>query len=213
MFLPHDLIYLTSLSRLVNLKEIPFWAIKNLKKNPYVVVRRGIQKNDQIPIGIRDYKRSYRYGGKLDLKGSKKSFKIITPYQLVQEKAWNSLSKKRRSLPALLAIPKIASILKNYQWGIGGSCEFEITSGQIMVKPKSDLDILIKDNFFTHEQAQKLLKEINQFGVHVDVQIVSNENGFSLEEYVQQRDLNILVKTAYGPILSKNPFWSIKNIF
>ncbi|WP_227743789.1 phosphoribosyl-dephospho-CoA transferase MdcG domain-containing protein [Lactobacillus helveticus] len=116
---------------------------------------------------------------------------------------------------AFQGLIKIAPLLTDYQWGISGSLAYEMATGVKIVKesPKhtSDLDLIMPNlPKMNVAEAKKFLAKLNQFGTHADVQVVYGENGFSLEEYALGRDQQILIKTATGSILSKNPWQAIK---
>ena len=71
----------------------------------------------------------------------------------------------------------------------------------------SDLDLVWQaENPLSQNEAKELLKKLNQFGVHADLQVIQGGNGFSLEEYSQSKS-TIMMKTLTGPILVKDP-WS-----
>lgn len=53
---------------------------------------------------------------------------------------------------------------------------------------------------------KRLWDFLNQFSAHADVQLVSQTRGFSLEEFVQQKGKQVLIKSENGPFISKNPW-------
>lgn len=132
--------------------------------------------------------------------------KIITPYQLVQNKMWEKVAPTRKKLPAINALPVVNKILDGYNWGISGSVGFELATQTYSAKTTSDLDLVWKPTHsITKEAAQNLLKELNQYGVHTDLQVIQDKNGFSLEEYANSSS-TIMMKTLKNPILVKNPW-------
>jgi Phosphoribosyl-dephospho-CoA transferase MdcG. len=141
---------------------------------------------------------------------SQKNIKrIITPYDLVQGQAWKDVPDKRRALPAIKALPEIAEILKDYQWGISGSVGFELATKTNTAKMTSDLDLIWKPtNSLSKHVAQALLMSLNKFGVHADLQVMEGNNGFSLEEYANANS-TVMMKTLSGPILVQDP-WNIE---
>lgn len=116
----------------------------------------------------------------------------------------------RKELPVFQALREVFPILQEYQWEIGGSCGYELVTGVPMVNLNSDLDIIVK-NFpvISLSEARDLLFKLNQFKVHIDMQVTDGQNGFSLEEYANDRSQTTLIKTVNGPELTKNPWLAI----
>ncbi|AVK62098.1 malonate decarboxylase holo-ACP synthase [Lactobacillus sp. CBA3605] len=205
---PHTIIRLVAPTDFEGSVPIPSWVPAALQQMPVVVVRRGPQLNG-IPVGVRGPQRNQRWAGWL--KGPINMAQQISPEQLVTTKAWQMITPNRQQLPVFQALPAIASIM-SLPWGLGGSAGFELATGQAAVKPTSDLDLIMPAQHpLTVSAAQQLLQALNQFGVHVDVQLVAGQNGFSLEEYAQQRTTTVLLKTAQGPQLVTNPWQAVKN--
>lgn len=185
------------------------WVIDSLTKVPLVIVRRGNIVDGKVPVGVRGVKREQRFAGYISIK-IVAAENLITPDALIHG-TWDVLSKSRQELPAIKALPKIVPIMKEYKWGIGGSVGFELASRQATAKNSSDLDlILYEKKHLSREVASVLLKKLNQFGVHADLQVVHGQKGFSLEEFVNNTSKTILVKTANGPKLSRDPWVEIE---
>jgi len=88
---------------------------------------------------------------------------------------------------------------------------YEMATGIEMVHQTSDIDIIAwKVKPMSIKQAQLLLKQLNQFNVHADMQVVNRDRGFALEEYAMNRDAQILIKTNAGPQLSADPWHYIE---
>ncbi|ALB29282.1 malonate decarboxylase holo-ACP synthase [Companilactobacillus heilongjiangensis] len=206
--LPHSLVKIDPEEFFSDEKK-PEWVVDSLIKVPLVIVRRGNVIDGKVPVGVRGVKREQRFAGYIPIK-SVVSENIITPDSLIHD-SWDVFSKSRRELPAINALPKIVPILKEYKWGIGGSVGFELASRQATANSSSDLDlILYEKNRLSREEASALLKQLNQFGVHADLQVVHGQKGFSLEEFVNDTSETILVKTANGPKLSRDPWTEIE---
>ena len=199
---PHDLLKISSINDLIT-DGLPKWAQDIFPDSLTVVVRRSEIVDGKIPVGIRGIKREQRFAAFVldsDVK------EVITPYQLVSEKAWQNISDERKMLPAVKALPAVAKILQEYKWGISGSVGFELATKTNSAKMTSDLDLVWKPNgLISREGARNLLKKLNQFGVHADLQVIQGNNGFSLEEYSQSKS-TIMMKTLSDPILVKDPW-------
>lgn len=204
---PHDLLKLNDFNAFKT-PQLPDWALIKLKKYQTVVVTRNqINNKDFLSVGVRGFERNQRLGGIIAIKNIKE---VITPYQLITDTYLTSLVNERIKLPVFKAIKYIKPILdKRVTWGIGGSAGYELATHDPMVKPTSDIDIILKmkcNQSLSYQMAINLLTRVNQFNVHVDIQVVYKYRGFSLEEYVQQRAKNILIKSEKGPFLSSNPW-------
>lgn len=211
-FLPHDLLVFANQADFLTEKNLPDWAQVSLDKAQITVVRRGRIKNKMIPVGVRGYERNERLAGYLSVD---KVIKHYHPWDFIENKSWQNLPLARQELPAFQALIKIIPYLKDYHWGISGSLAYEMATGVIMVKNSlghsSDLDIIMEESRkLSPEEARRLLEKLNQFGVHADVQVVHGQNGFALEEYAQNFDKQVLVKTADGPRLSRDPWQDIQ---
>lgn len=205
---PHDLLTFNSIRDLTLIENpLPKWAKDSLSKAKIVVVRRGIM-NDNIPVGVRGPAKSQRFAAYLRLSSIKSQYH---PNYFIEHKSWKKLPARRQKLPAFQALVKIIPLLKKYHWGVGGSLAYEMATGLEAVhnneKHSSDIDLLIYNPpKIVLTEARKILLELNNFGVHADVQVVNRQNGFSLEEYAANRSSKILVKTVNGPVLTENPW-------
>lgn len=199
---PHDLLQIASLKELFG-NDLPVWATAVFPQSLTVVVRRSPILNNQIPVSIRGQKREQRFATYINRTAIQK---IITPYDLVKNKVWNDLSEDRKELPAIMALPEVAKILQTYHWGVSGSVGFELATKVKTAKLSSDLDLVWQpDTSLSKNEAKFLLKKLNQFGVHVDLQVIRGNNGFSLEEYANSKS-TIMVKTLRDPILVNDPW-------
>ena len=198
---PHDLLKIDSISALS--EELPSWANSIFPTSLTVVVRRSPMRAGRIPVGVRGMKREHRFATYVD---PKDVLKVTTPYELVERKAWKKTIPERQILPAIKALPKINEVLHNYHWGISGSVGFELATGTRAAKMTSDLDLVwLPEHSINKNEASSLLKELNQFGIHADLQVIQGNNGFSLEEYANSTS-TIMMKTLEDPILVKDPW-------
>lgn len=210
--LPHDLLTFANADDFITENPLPDWAKDSLRQARIAVVRRGEIKNDLIPVGLRGYERNQRLAGFIN---KSKIIKQYHPWYFIEHQSWRKLPIERQNLPAFQALKKVTPLLKDYQWGISGSLAYEMATGVVMVKNSpahsSDLDIIMTDKVkLSRQKASDLLKKLNQFGTHADVQIIHGQNGFALEEYAQNRDAQIMIKTATGPTLAKDPWEAIR---
>lgn len=201
--MPHTLIKLKDPTLLLTADPLPVWTEKMLNLTSYVIVRRGEQQ-DRIPVGIRGFQKSQRFGTWID---PDNWLAAVTPQQALQYLP--KLSSTRRQLKPFQTLDAITPLLKTYDWGVGGSLAYELVTGIEMARPDSDVDVIMtlpKQQMTPHE-AQHLIADLRTImGAHADIQMVQGQYGFSLEEYAAQRTTEILVKTNAGPILSQDPW-------
>lgn len=206
---PHDLLTFNKISDLVlGENPLPEWAKDSLAKAKIVVVRRGEIDNNLIPVGIRGFQRNERLACFLK---KEQVVNCYSPDYFIKKQLWKELPPARQNLPQFQALIKMVPLLKEFKWGIGGSVAYEMASGMKIVKNNSehisDLDVILSaTKEISVSQARELLRKINLYGVHADVQVVHGQKGFSLEEYAAGRNKKVLIKTATGPILVENPW-------
>lgn len=187
---------------------LPEWAKDSLSKAKIVVVRRGNLKNNLIPIGIRGKQKNQSWGCFLP---KDKILKHYHPDYFIAHQSWRNLPHDRQAMLAFQALVKIVPLLTKLRWGVSGSLVYEMATGIEMVHQTSDIDIIAwKVKPMSIKQAQLLLKQLNQFNVHADMQVVNRDRGFALEEYAMNRDAQILIKTNAGPQLSADPWHYIE---
>lgn len=206
---PHDLLTFAHENDLILEKNpLPEWAKDSLSKAKIVVVRRGIIKDGLIPVGIRGKQKNQRLGCFLP---KDKILKQYHPDYFIRHQSWTNLSVDRQKMPAFQALNEMVPVLKDFHWGVSGSLAYEMATGVKMVHQTSDIDVIAwQVKPMSVPQAQALLRRLNQFNVHADMQVVNQDRGFALEEYAMNRDAEILIKTDEGPCLSDDPWHFIE---
>lgn len=196
---PHDLIWINSLSAIKVEDELPEWFYQHWQTQLPVVVRREQVKYGLIPVGIRGLTRMQRLA--VNIRAAN-MVRIATPESLVNSNNINQLPKH---------FQQTLAILKKYsfpwQWGIVGSCGYQLMTGKQLLTENSDLDLIIRCPFAV--DIKKLIRFtdiINQLPCRVDVQVQTMKGGFVLNEWV--RDRKVLLRTNHGPIMTDNP-WQI----
>lgn len=198
----HDLLRVKDIKKIQVEDSMPEWAEDILQLSSYVIVRRGDQSK-KIPVGIRGFKKSQRLAAWIDYDNFDS---IFTPQDAV--KNFQTSSNPRFSLPAFKLLKRLLPIMKNYNWGVGGSLEYELATGIQMVHETSDVDVIMqRPAKMTRQEAKDLVEELRQVSnAHADIQVVYNDIGFSLEEYALSKSKNILIKTNAGPKLVEDPW-------
>ncbi|MDM5198223.1 malonate decarboxylase holo-ACP synthase [Fictibacillus enclensis] len=201
----HDLIRVDDISKLVCLTEVPEWVTGELTDKPFVVVRRAAGLEGRVPVGIRGETRSQRFGCFLP---EEECSIVISPEQLAKEKPWKQ-TDRRLSIVAIEVLDRVDELMTSEEmiWGPTGSVGFELASGLDTAHAGSDLDLVIRsDQQLQMEKAKRLIQELSQFPVHIDVQLETGKGACSLAEYSRGQD-SLLLKTVNGPMLVKDP-WS-----
>jgi len=95
----------------------------------------------------------------------------------------------------------------DHPWGPGGSIGFELATGSHVVKPESDLDIVIyAERRMTADEAKSLCARAMDLPATVDIRMETPVLGFSLREFASQSPAAILLRAPSGVILGRNPW-------
>ncbi|AYE52719.1 malonate decarboxylase holo-ACP synthase [Priestia megaterium] len=195
-YIAHDLLQLKEEAKLISYTPIPDWVEHSLGKAPFVVVRRAVQRDSLIPVGVRGERRNQRFGAFVSEQAVKQRIRPEDLVSIFQNGHF-------RNMPATGALKEVAIILKDFAWGPTGSVGFEFASGAEVVTTTSDLDILIRlSSYLSVEQAQLIVNQLKECPVSVDVQVETEKGAFSLVEYARG-EKTLLLRTVYGPSLIK----------
>jgi phosphoribosyl-dephospho-CoA transferase len=200
----HDLLEIDANMFIAGNASAPEWVEEALRKTPFVVVRRERTTDQKIPIGVRGAERNQRWAAFCHPTWLKS---ILTPPQLL---TGTIQALRVDAAPALRAL----QVLKDrwmdldHPWGPGGSVGFELATGRHVVKPESDLDVVIyADGKITRKQARSLQARAMNLSAAVDIRVETQARGFSLIEYARGGAAGILLRTPTGLELSDDP-WS-----
>ncbi|WP_125580641.1 malonate decarboxylase holo-ACP synthase [Lacticaseibacillus suibinensis] len=202
-FTPHTLVRLKAADALTAASPLPDWAVAMLTESPYVIVRRGPQA-DRIPVGLRGYQKAQRFAA---FAASAQVAATVTPQQALA--LLPQLDPARAQLPAFQKLAALEPLLQGFDWGVGGSLQFELVTGLKMARPVSDVDVIMTRpaKALPVAAAQTLIQRLQAIaGAHADIQVVHGQDGFSLEEYAQHRAAQVMMKTANGPQLTADPW-------
>jgi phosphoribosyl-dephospho-CoA transferase len=202
----HDLLEIDSGQLIAALVSAPQWVEESLRKSPFVVVRRDRATGEQIPVGVRGAERNQRWA---TLCHPKFVRNILKPPQLLGRTAPTA---RANAAPALRALQLLKERWMDceHPWGPGGSVGFELATGTHVVKPESDLDIVLyAERRMTAEEAKSLCDRAMDLPAVVDIRVETPACGFSLIEYVQTESSSILLRTPSGHLLGDDP-WSDK---
>ncbi|MHA6530132.1 malonate decarboxylase holo-ACP synthase [Paenibacillus sp. BAC0078] len=200
----HDLIEVTD-PACISTAEDKEWAAASIRRTPFVVVRRAEHPEDgSIPVGIRGAQRNQREAALLAPQGIGR---IITPYDIAEQRMWTAFSADRQELPVPKIMDRVAELMKDWRWGPAGSAGFEMVTGYPSMKDTSDLDLVIdSEGTIDYSQAEILLRELDKLGVRIDIQLELLEGAYVLREIIGRRADTVVLRTAHGPRLVKNPW-------
>jgi phosphoribosyl-dephospho-CoA transferase len=182
-------------------ESLPRWVEEELRRTPFVVVRRGVAMEMGIPVGVRGAARNERWGGFCDPKFVKR---VIAPPQLL---GCTASAFRTDAVPAFRSLRILEDRWSTtpYPWGPGGSLGFELATGSQVAEPTSDLDIVIYiDRRMTTREAADLCISAGDLPAAVDIRGETPICGFSLKEYAHQGQ--ILLRTPTGVVLGDDPW-------
>ena len=183
--------------------SVPEWIEEQIRTTPFVVVRRGLATGQEIPIGVRGKERNQRWAASCNPALVKS---ITTPWQLLTRPISTS---RANATPALrtLDLLKERWMDLDHPWGPGGSIGFELATGTHVVKPESDLDIVIyAERHITADEAKSVCARAMDLPATVDIRVETPVFGFSLREFASQSPAAILLRAPSGVILGRNPW-------
>jgi phosphoribosyl-dephospho-CoA transferase len=199
----HDLLEIDANQRSSGHAPEPEWVAEVLQKSPFVVVRRGLVAEEQIPVGVRGRERNQRWATFCHPKVVKN---ILAPPQLLGRTVPLS---RADAIPALRAF----NVLKgrwthlSRPWGPGGSVGFELATGNPAANAQSDLDIIIyADTRITVDEAKSFHADTVELPTVVDIRVETLLCGFSLTEYARAGVTRILLRTPEGHVFGNDPW-------
>ena len=187
--------------------SVPEWVEEHVRKTPFVVVRRDLATGHEIPIGVRGKERNQRWASSCHPKLVKR---IITPSQLLTRPIPTS---RANATPALrtLNLLKERWMDLDRPWGPVGSIGFELATGRHVVKPESDLDIVLyARRRITADEAKSLCARSMDLPAVVDIRVETPVFGFSLREFASKSPTAILMHAPNEVMLGTDP-WAMKS--
>ena len=187
--------------------SVPEWVEEQVRTTPFVVVRGGLAMGQEIPIGIRGKERNQRWAASCHPKLVKS---IITPSQLLTRPISTS---RANATPAFRTLDRLKErwMDLDHPWGPGGSIGFELATGSHVVKPESDLDIVIyAERRITADEAKSLCACAKDLPATVDIRVETPVFGFSLWEFARESPAAILMRAPNEVMLGTNP-WAMNS--
>jgi len=169
-----------------------------LRRAPWLVVRRALNKEGLIPVGVRGVERSQRFAAWFDPQGIAE---ILPPEAL-------RTSSGTRDQPALMALQELERRWSGllHAWGPTGSVGFELASGMATVTATSDLDLVLRArDRLSERELSGLAKDCSELACATDVQIETPHGSVALQEF-HNTPSKLLLRTCSGPVLVCDPW-------
>ncbi len=195
---PHDLLWLTTLDALEGISEA--WVASAWHTGLPVVVRRDVDANGRIPVGVRGLKRDQRAAGWVN---PANVVRVVTPEQLAVEN--DLLRSPFISQPPVQVAVQLTRQAWPWRWGITGSTGYALATGIPVIHADSDLDVIIRaPQPLSPAELTLWQSQLSHALCRADTQVDTPEGGFALAEWL--RDGKTLLKTAQGPRLVSDPW-------
>lgn len=201
---PHDLLWIADAAGVRADGALPAWASDDwLRRAPLVARREHCAERAPLPVGLRGATRGERCKAYLE-RGA--PLRRVTPESLAADAGWRRLPAGRcAALAALAALaPRLAA--SGLAWGPTGGVGFALASGLPVLRPDSDLDLLVRAPQPLGEAERAALLALSRYdGCRIDLQIDTGHGAFALAEWAGGRR-RVLLKTDQGPLLCDDPW-------
>ena len=217
-FRPHDLLWLRGAGALRTDVPLPVWAADQLRQSDDpVVVRRALAAGPGcVAVGLRGATRGERLAAQV---AADDVVRVVTPEEIACRRAWRRLpwagGGAARPLPqsvaALRLLERVAPLLdaSPLAWGVTGGVGYALASGRDVLRPASDLDLLLRAPSSSDAAALRALAAALHGLVapesRLDVQVETPLGAFALAEWSRGGDQRLLLKTPAGPRLVADP--------
>ena len=191
--LPHDLVWGAHSDWLS--EDAPDWAQDIVQAGMPVVIRRDQMRNEEIAVGVRGFERIQRYA-------------CWMPKSCIEQRIRpeNVQALTHADAKLLNVLSEVRKLFQFHEWGITGSHAFEQVTGMSVTRTTSDLDVLLRLAApISLQQAEQWIRELDALAVSVDVQVNTDNAGFSLKDWVSN-PAQVLLKTNHGAVLTDSPW-------
>jgi phosphoribosyl-dephospho-CoA transferase len=199
----HDLIWLTDTALLELDGPWPEWLPPDWLQRAPLVVRRESTLDGRLPVGLRGTARSERCKGYV---GGAGVGRRVTPEMLAP-----SGRQPRNGVPALDALAALSPALDalGLAWGPTGGVGFFLACGLPVLRPDSDLDLLVRaPQPLSASQVGALVALQANPACRIDIQVDTGAGAFALAEW-RRTGRRVLLKTGAGPVLSDDPWRTV----
>jgi phosphoribosyl-dephospho-CoA transferase len=210
---PHDLLFLRRPGAFETCGgALPGWLNAAWLTQAPLVVRRAPAGPGYVAAGARGLQRNERCAGRVAQAGVARR---VTPAMLAQEVLRDDdggrLAGAARALPCVAALLDLAPRLQDLglDWGPVGGAGFWLASGLPVLRPSSDLDLLVRSPGPLSPGLLAALSALQPGAAcRIDIQVDTGAGGFALGEYLREtpRGGRVLLKTTHGPLLVRDPW-------
>lgn len=195
---PHDLIWLTARDALDGITVS--WVDDVWHTGLPVVVRRDVDAQGRIPVGVRGMRRDQRAAGWVR---PESVIRVVAPDDLVEPQTL--LRSPFISQPPVQVALQLAQQTWPWTWGVTGSVGYALATGIPVIHAQSDLDLLIRaPQPLASAQLERWQQSLTTVLCRADTQLETPYGGFALAEWL--RDGKVLLKTSRGPCLVRDPW-------
>jgi phosphoribosyl-dephospho-CoA transferase len=202
----HDLLWLDVSAAFQAAGDLPGWLHAGWLRKAPLVVRRETVADGRIPVGVRGLQRNQRCKGYL---APAAVMRHATPETLAPGLVpGQRLVAAARTLPCIAALLALAPRLDalGLHWGPAGGAGFWLASDLPVLRPDSDLDLLVRaPRPLAPDQLAALRALQDGAACRLDIQVDTGHGGFALMDY-SGGARRTLLKTAYGPLLVTDPW-------
>jgi phosphoribosyl-dephospho-CoA transferase len=213
---PHDLLFPARPDAFVSAGARPGWLDAAGLTGAPLVVRRAIDCSgrQRIAVGARGLERNQRCAGHL---APQDVARCVTP-EMLASRVLEPGADRERIAAAVLDLPCIAALLAlappleglGLAWGPVGGAGFWLASGLPVLRPSSDLDLLVRAPAPLPSATVAALCALQDHAAsRIDIQVDTGAGGFALMEYA--RGGKVMLKTDRGPQLLADP-WHLREI-
>nr|WP_261378704.1 malonate decarboxylase holo-ACP synthase [Cupriavidus gilardii] len=200
---PHDLLWLRPGALPAAGGPWPDWADGSWLSEAPVVVRRDARHPGLVSVGVRGHTRGQRHAAWI---APADIVSIVTPRSIARQRRWRTWPGLP-ALPAIVALDRVAAVLDDagLDWGVGGSVGFALASGIDVLRPSSDVDVVVHAPAPLSASHEGVLASLLAAGMPVDIQVATPHGGFSWRER-HRTGGRVLLKTGHGPVLCDDPW-------
>lgn len=176
---PHDLVWLNNAAALEAIEES--WVAQHWRISLPVVVRRDVDANARIPVGVRGMKRDQRAAGWVQRENI---VRTVSPETLADRQ--QLLRSPFVSQPPVQAAISLTLHSWPWRWGITGSTGYALATEIPVLHAASDLDLLIRaPQPIAREALLAWQSRVAQLPCRADTQVETPAGAFALNEWLR----------------------------